>query len=163
RPRTTTSSWCRSRRTRRAPTTTDGPCGPPAVTPCDPVERVPSGRWRGVVCRFRCRAGGSLRSRRADRRRCGPPRTAWAIRSAPGCDFDSRLIPGVCRGGTWLTTSTNLFPLRTDGLSIADTLQQLLRERAAQDTIAIKYDDRRITWRDHVADAARQAAALLAA
>src|SRR5690606_36155711 len=46
---------------------------------------------------------------------------------------------------------------------MADTLQQLLRERAAQDTIAIKYDDRRITWREHVADAARQAAALLAA
>lgn len=46
---------------------------------------------------------------------------------------------------------------------MADTLQQLLRERAAQDTTAIKYDDRRITWREHVADAARQAAALLAA
>ncbi|GAS98190.1 acyl-CoA synthetase [Mycolicibacterium canariasense] len=44
---------------------------------------------------------------------------------------------------------------------MADTLQQLLRERADQDTVAIKYGDRTWTWRAHVSDAARQAAALI--
>lgn len=44
---------------------------------------------------------------------------------------------------------------------MADTLQQLLRERADQDTVAIKYGDRTWTWRAHIADAARQAATLI--
>ncbi|MDH6197435.1 fatty-acyl-CoA synthase [Mycobacterium frederiksbergense] len=46
---------------------------------------------------------------------------------------------------------------------MADTLQQLLRERAGQDTVAIKYGDQRRTWREYVADASAQAAALIAA
>ncbi|MCV7355930.1 fatty-acid--CoA ligase FadD1 [Mycolicibacterium fluoranthenivorans] len=44
---------------------------------------------------------------------------------------------------------------------MADTLQQLLRERAEQDTVAVKHGDRSWTWRAHVADATRQAAALI--
>lgn len=46
---------------------------------------------------------------------------------------------------------------------MADTLQQLLRERAHQDTVAVKHDDRTWTWREHVADAGAQAAALIGA
>ena len=46
---------------------------------------------------------------------------------------------------------------------MADTLQQLLRERAEHDTIAVKYGDRSWTWREHIADANAQAAALIAA
>jgi fatty-acyl-CoA synthase len=45
---------------------------------------------------------------------------------------------------------------------VAETLQQALRERAAQDTVAIKYGDGSWTWREHVAEASAQAAALLA-
>ncbi|MGV0745610.1 fatty-acid--CoA ligase FadD1 [Mycolicibacterium sp. XJ870] len=45
---------------------------------------------------------------------------------------------------------------------MADTLQQLLRERAGQDTIAVKYDDRSWTWREHIAEASAQAAAIIA-
>ncbi|MGV0717350.1 fatty-acid--CoA ligase FadD1 [Mycolicibacterium sp. XJ662] len=44
---------------------------------------------------------------------------------------------------------------------MADTLQQLLRERAERDTVAVKYDDRTWTWREHLADAGAQAAALI--
>jgi fatty-acyl-CoA synthase len=44
---------------------------------------------------------------------------------------------------------------------MADTLQQLLRERADQDTVAVKYGDRSWTWREHVAEARAQAAALI--
>ncbi|MHC9294015.1 fatty-acid--CoA ligase FadD1 [Mycobacterium sp. LTG2003] len=44
---------------------------------------------------------------------------------------------------------------------MADTLQQLLRERAELDTVAVKYGHQSWTWRQHIADAARQAAALL--
>ncbi|BBY82595.1 AMP-binding protein [Mycolicibacterium pulveris] len=46
---------------------------------------------------------------------------------------------------------------------MADTLQQLLRERAEQDTVAVKHGDRTWTWREHVADAGAQAAALIGA
>ena len=45
---------------------------------------------------------------------------------------------------------------------MADTLQQLLRERAEQDTVAVKHGDQSWTWRQHIADASRQAASLLA-
>ncbi|MFN3008544.1 fatty-acid--CoA ligase FadD1 [Mycolicibacterium wolinskyi] len=45
---------------------------------------------------------------------------------------------------------------------MADTLQQLLRERAEQDTVAVKHGDQSWTWRHHIADASRQAASLLA-
>jgi fatty-acyl-CoA synthase len=44
---------------------------------------------------------------------------------------------------------------------MADTLQQLFRERAEQDTVAMKYGDRTWTWREHVAEARAQAAALI--
>ena len=46
---------------------------------------------------------------------------------------------------------------------MADTLQQLLRERAEQDSVAVKYGDRSWTWREHIADASAQAATLIAA
>jgi acyl-CoA synthetase (AMP-forming)/AMP-acid ligase II len=45
---------------------------------------------------------------------------------------------------------------------MADTLQQLLRERAEQDTVAVKYGDRSWTWREHIAEAKAQAATLIA-
>lgn len=44
---------------------------------------------------------------------------------------------------------------------MAETLQQLLRERLHQDTTALKYGDRVWTWREHLADAAGTAAALI--
>lgn len=44
---------------------------------------------------------------------------------------------------------------------MADTLQKLLRERAGQDTVAIKYDEHTWTWREYVETASRQAAALI--
>ncbi|HET9565283.1 MAG TPA: fatty-acid--CoA ligase FadD1 [Mycobacterium sp.] len=44
---------------------------------------------------------------------------------------------------------------------MADTLQQLFRERSDQDTVAVKYGDRTWTWREHVAEARVQAAALI--
>ena len=44
---------------------------------------------------------------------------------------------------------------------MAETLQQLLRERVHQDAPALKYGDRVWTWREHLADAATAAAALI--
>lgn len=44
---------------------------------------------------------------------------------------------------------------------MAETLQQLLREREAGDTVAIKYGDRTWSWREHIAEAKAQAAALI--
>jgi fatty-acyl-CoA synthase len=44
---------------------------------------------------------------------------------------------------------------------VAETIQQLLRERLADDGPAVKYDDREWSWREHLDDATRQAAALL--
>jgi fatty-acyl-CoA synthase len=44
---------------------------------------------------------------------------------------------------------------------VAETLQQLLRERVDQDTPALKYGERVCTWREHLADAATTAAALI--
>jgi fatty-acyl-CoA synthase len=46
---------------------------------------------------------------------------------------------------------------------MADTLQQLLRDRADQNGVAVKYGDRTWTWREHLAEAGAQAAALIAA
>jgi fatty-acyl-CoA synthase len=46
---------------------------------------------------------------------------------------------------------------------MADTLQQLLRERADRDTVAVKYEDRTWTYREYVSEARAQAAALIAA
>jgi fatty-acyl-CoA synthase len=45
---------------------------------------------------------------------------------------------------------------------MADTLQQLLRERADLDATAIKYGDQTWTWREHVAEANAHAATLIA-
>jgi fatty-acyl-CoA synthase len=44
---------------------------------------------------------------------------------------------------------------------VAETIQQLLRERLADDGPAVKYDDRQWSWREHLVDATTQAAALL--
>jgi fatty-acyl-CoA synthase len=44
----------------------------------------------------------------------------------------------------------------------SETIQQLLRERAASDAIAVKYGDEQWTWREHLRDASVRAAALLA-
>jgi fatty-acyl-CoA synthase len=46
-------------------------------------------------------------------------------------------------------------------VSVADTLQQLLRSRSADCTPAVKYEDRVWTWREHLADASAAAAALI--
>jgi fatty-acyl-CoA synthase len=45
---------------------------------------------------------------------------------------------------------------------VADTLQQLLRQRADEDTVAVKYGDLTWTWREHIAGATAQAAVLIA-
>ncbi|MBV8966644.1 MAG: AMP-binding protein [Mycobacteriaceae bacterium] len=45
---------------------------------------------------------------------------------------------------------------------MAETIQQLLAERALSDTVAVKYEQRWWTWREHVRDASARAAALLA-
>lgn len=44
---------------------------------------------------------------------------------------------------------------------MAETLQQLLRQRLDQDTPALKYGDRVWTWREHLADATTTAAAVI--
>ncbi len=44
---------------------------------------------------------------------------------------------------------------------MGDTVQQLLRERMDDDAVAVKYDDRTWTWREHLREASAQAAALL--
>lgn len=44
---------------------------------------------------------------------------------------------------------------------MAETLQQLLRERLTQDTPAVKYGERVWTWREHLAEAGATAAALI--
>jgi fatty-acyl-CoA synthase len=44
----------------------------------------------------------------------------------------------------------------------SDTIQQLLRERAASDAVAVKYGDRQWTWREHLHEASTRAAAMLA-
>ena len=44
---------------------------------------------------------------------------------------------------------------------MAETVQQLLRDRADSDGIAVKYEGRTWTWREHLGDAATQAAALI--
>jgi fatty-acyl-CoA synthase len=45
---------------------------------------------------------------------------------------------------------------------MSETIQQLLREHADSDSVAIKYGDQRWTWREHLRDASARAAALLA-
>ena len=43
-----------------------------------------------------------------------------------------------------------------------ETIQQLLRSRMDDDTVAMKYDDRSWTWREHLGEAAAEASALIA-
>ncbi len=45
---------------------------------------------------------------------------------------------------------------------MAETVQQLLRERAADDGVAVLHGDRSWTWREHLTEAAAEAAALIA-
>jgi len=45
---------------------------------------------------------------------------------------------------------------------VADTVQQLLRERSGDSAAAVKFGDRVWTWREHIDEASRQAAALIA-
>jgi fatty-acyl-CoA synthase len=44
----------------------------------------------------------------------------------------------------------------------AETIQQLLREHATSDAVAVKYGEQRWTWREHLRDASARAAGLLA-
>ena len=44
---------------------------------------------------------------------------------------------------------------------MAETIQQLLRERAEQDTVAVTYGDRIWTWREHIAEAGAHAAVVI--
>ena len=46
---------------------------------------------------------------------------------------------------------------------MAETLQQALRERADDDSAGLMYGDQTWTWREHIAEAAAQSAALIAA
>jgi fatty-acyl-CoA synthase len=45
---------------------------------------------------------------------------------------------------------------------MADTVQQLLRERAQDDRVGLKHEDRSWTWREHLAEAAGEASAVIA-
>ena len=45
---------------------------------------------------------------------------------------------------------------------MSDTVQQLLRDRMDDDSVAVKYEGRTWTWREHLSEASAQAAALLA-
>ncbi|MCW2797465.1 AMP-binding protein, partial [Nocardioides sp.] len=44
---------------------------------------------------------------------------------------------------------------------MAENVQQLLRERAEDDSVGLKYGGRDWTWREHLTEAATQAAALI--
>lgn len=44
---------------------------------------------------------------------------------------------------------------------MGETIQQLLRERADDDSVGVKYDGRRWTWQEHIRDASAAAAAVL--
>jgi fatty-acyl-CoA synthase len=45
---------------------------------------------------------------------------------------------------------------------MAETLQQLLRERAEDDRVGLRYGDRTWTWREHLAEASSEASAVIA-
>ena len=42
-----------------------------------------------------------------------------------------------------------------------ETIQQVLRDRMHDDSVAVRYDDRTWTWREHLAEAAAEASALI--
>src|ERR1700741_1158676 len=48
------------------------------------------------------------------------------------------------------------------GRPMFETVQQLLRSRMADDTVAMKHGDATWTWREHLAEAAAEASALIA-
>lgn len=52
--------------------------------------------------------------------------------------------------------------LAEEGSSVAETVQQLLRQRLDDTTPAVKFGERVWTWREHLDEAARQAAGLIA-
>lgn len=43
-----------------------------------------------------------------------------------------------------------------------ETIQQVLRERLTDDTVAVRYEDRTWTWREHLAEATAEASAMIA-
>jgi fatty-acyl-CoA synthase len=45
---------------------------------------------------------------------------------------------------------------------VSETIQQVLRERASSDSVAVKYGDRCWSWREHLRDASARAAVVLA-
>ena len=45
---------------------------------------------------------------------------------------------------------------------MTETVQQLLRERAEDDRVGVRYGDRTWTWREHLAEAAAEASAVIA-
>jgi fatty-acyl-CoA synthase len=47
-------------------------------------------------------------------------------------------------------------------MRMAETVQQLLRERASDETVGVRWGDRTWTWREHLAEASAEAAALIA-
>src|ERR1700719_2606452 len=62
--------------------------------------------------------------------------------------------------GRQVSTTEPRLTEQTDGG--AETVQQLLRDRCNDDSVAVKYEGRRWTWRQHLRDASAAAAALLA-
>ena len=66
-------------------------------------------------------------------------------------------------GGTPVDTFKILYTPTRSGPTMADTLQQLLRTRADGESVAVKHGDRAWTWREHLAEASAQAAAVIAA
>src|ERR1700759_4465094 len=47
-------------------------------------------------------------------------------------------------------------------MTMFETVQQLLRSRLTEDTVAVRYGDRTWTWREHLSEASAEASALLA-
>ena len=64
------------------------------------------------------------------------------------------------RGGSRRHIGKSVHEVRREG-GVAETVQQLLRERWDDDGVAVMYDDQTWTWREHLAAAAGQAAALI--
>src|SRR4051812_6633277 len=52
-------------------------------------------------------------------------------------------------------------PIPTEGASMAETVQQLLRERTEDDGPAVLHEGKSWTWREHVGEASAEAAALI--
>ncbi|CAN3130123.1 Acyl-CoA synthetase [Mycobacterium sp. smrl_JER01] len=63
--------------------------------------------------------------------------------------------------GATVDNYRDLFTESGGRAALAETVQQLLRERADGAGVAMKFKDRTWTWREHLGDAATQAAALI--